>query len=108
MPELVRIHLQKPIPEWNTFAIVACIELARTRKQNPPVPEWISKDYFDAVQQLAKSGLTQYCAAEDAYQTRAILSLLAISKGARVFGQILLNFEEKELLEFELPIVLEL
>jgi hypothetical protein len=107
VPEIVRIHRQRGRPDWNTFGIVACIELARTQKRNPPLPDWLEKDYFDSIQELAKIGLCEYGGANDPNQTHAILSILAISKGARIFGELLLKFEEKELLEYELPLSAE-
>jgi hypothetical protein len=107
VPEIVRIHRQPGVCDWNAFALVACIDLARTRKRNPPLPDWLEKDYFDSIQELARIGLSEYPSSNDPYKTRSILSVLAISKGARIFGELLLNFDEKELLEFELPLNVE-
>ena len=32
VPHLVRIHRQRCVPDWNTYALVAAIELARARQ----------------------------------------------------------------------------
>ncbi len=104
VPHLVRIHRQRGVPDWNPYALVACIELARSRGNNTELPNWLEKDYFGSIQELAHIGLDEYKRAGDLEQVRAILSILAISKGARVFGELLLNFDEKELFDFDLPL----
>jgi hypothetical protein len=45
IPELVRIHRSHGIADWNTYAITAIIELARTERGNPEVPEWLREDF---------------------------------------------------------------
>lgn len=41
VPHLVRIHQQRGEVDWNTYAIVAITDLARTQPNNPPVPKWL-------------------------------------------------------------------
>jgi len=41
VPHLVRIHRQRGVVDWNTYAIVATIELARGIGTNPDVPAWL-------------------------------------------------------------------
>lgn len=101
VPHLVRIHRQRNAPDWNTYAIVATIELARGQGNNPAVPDWLEEEYFHAIQELATSGVAQLPQADSLDDVRAILSILAISKGARIYGRLLLNYSEEELLEFE-------
>jgi hypothetical protein len=52
VPELVRIHRIGGTADWNLYAIVAIIELARTESQNPEVPDWLREDYFRSIQEL--------------------------------------------------------
>jgi hypothetical protein len=104
VPHLVRIYRQSRIPDWNPYALVACIELARTQGNNPKLPDWLEPEYLESIQELAKIGLSEYERADNPEQIPAILSILAISKGARVYGELLFNFDEKELLEFDLPL----
>jgi len=104
VPHIVRIHRKRGVPDWNPYALVACIELARGQGNNPELPNWLEQDYFDSIHDLAKIGIGEYDRADDTEQVRAILSILAISKGARIFGELLLNFNEKELLDFQLPL----
>ena len=39
VPHLVRIHRERNVPDWNTFAILGCIELERHHDDNPRIPE---------------------------------------------------------------------
>jgi hypothetical protein len=50
VPYLVQIYRQRNKLDWNTYAMVATIELARGQRDNPPLPEWLEKDYFKAIQ----------------------------------------------------------
>src|SRR4051812_14516693 len=56
VPELVRICRNGLDADWNLYAIVATIEVARTEGENPPLPEWLKDDYFAAIQELAVRG----------------------------------------------------
>jgi hypothetical protein len=40
IPHPVRIHRQRQVVDWNTYALAATVELARGVKTNPDVPEW--------------------------------------------------------------------
>jgi hypothetical protein len=80
---------------------VATIELARTQRKNPALPQWLEEEYFHAIRDLAQIGLAKFAHAEDSYVIRGILSVLAICKGARSYGKLLLEYSEEELLDFE-------
>jgi hypothetical protein len=101
VPHLVRIYRNHGIPDWNTYAIVAVIELARDKGSNPAVPTWLEDDYFSAIQELAKIGASEVLAAKDPEACRAILGIIAIAKGLRTHGRFLVEFSEEELLEME-------
>jgi hypothetical protein len=101
VPHLVRIYRQRGIADWNTYAFVATIELARGQGKNPKVPDWLESDDFAAIHELAKIGLTEREGTTDPDQVRGILSMLAIDKGTRTYGRVLLNYSEEELDEFE-------
>ena len=64
VPHLVRIHRQRGSIDWNTYAIVATIELARGQGSNPAVPKWLEEDYFGAIKELAKLGSVEVLRAE--------------------------------------------
>src|SRR6516162_4331513 len=49
VPHIVRIHRKHAVVDWNPYALVAIIELARTKHHNPKVPKWLEEDYFQAI-----------------------------------------------------------
>jgi hypothetical protein len=101
VPHLVRIHRQRGFVDWNTYGMVATIELARGQGNNPAVPKWLEEDYFAAIQELAKLGSGEVLQAEGQVAVRAILSILAIAKGARTHGRFLADYSDDELLDIE-------
>ncbi|MGA9545290.1 MAG: hypothetical protein WBQ85_17065, partial [Candidatus Sulfotelmatobacter sp.] len=101
IPHLVKIHRRRGIVDWNTYALVAIIELARTEKQNPGLPAWLEEDYFHAIRELAEIGAAEVLRAEEAETVRAILSVVAIAKGLRTHGKFLVDYSEDDLLEIE-------
>ena len=101
VPYIVRAYRERGIADWNTFAIVAVIELARKEGKNPDVPGWLEEDYFNAIRELAKMGATDILQAEDPDDVRAILSVLAIERSLRAHGRFLVNYSEDEMLDIE-------
>jgi hypothetical protein len=101
VPELVRIHRMGGATDWNLYAIVAIIELARTESGNPEVPEWLREDYLRSIQELAQMGTMEILPAEDTETKRAILGVIAIAKGLRTHAKFLVEYTEDELLEME-------
>jgi hypothetical protein len=101
VPHLVRIHLRRGVADWNTYALVASIELARGNQGNPDTPEWAQGAYTEALRELAKQGLVELPQSKTPETARSILSLLAIVYGARTCGRILVEFTEDELRELE-------
>jgi hypothetical protein len=101
VPHLVRIHRKSGIVDWNTYAIVAIIELARGKGNNPEVPKWLEEDYLRAIRELAEIGAAEIWRTEEAEAVRAILGVIAIAKGLRTHGRFLVEYSEDELLDFE-------
>ena len=101
VPELVRIHRSGDAADWNLYAMVAIIELARGESQNPEVPDWLREDYFRSIQELAQMGTEDILSAEESQTKRAILSVIAIARGLRTHGRFLVAYSEDELLEME-------
>jgi hypothetical protein len=101
VPHLVRIYRARAVFDWNVYAIVAVIELARDSGRNPEVPKWLQDDYFQAIRELADSGAVDVLRANDPEDIRAILSILAIAGGTRTHARFLLNYSDEELLEIE-------
>jgi hypothetical protein len=101
VPHLVRIHRQRATPDWNPYALVACIELARGQGINPELPDWLENEYFEAIQELAKIGISEFPRANTPEQLRGILMILALSKGFRTYAKVILEYSEEELLALE-------
>src|ERR1035438_9163679 len=101
VPFLVMIYRQRGVIDWNTYAIVAIIELARNEGQNTDVPKWIADDYFQAIRKLAEVGTTEVLRAETPDEVVAILSIIAIERGLRTHGRFLVNYSEAEMKDIE-------
>lgn len=109
VPHLVRIHRQRGVHDWNTYAITACIELARGgsndpehgKQKNPEVPDWLEPGYFTALKVLVEIGLKELPLTSDRNQVRGILCILALGKQARTYARFLLDYSEDEMLDLE-------
>jgi hypothetical protein len=101
VPHLVRIHRGRGVVDWNTYAIVAIIELARGKGGNPDVPKWMEEGYFSALRELAEIGSVEVLRSKEVDDVRAILAILAIARGARTHGRFLVEYSEEELLDLE-------
>ena len=101
VPHLVRIHRTDGTVDWNTYAMVAIIELARGKGNNPELPTWLEEDYHRAIRELAEIGAAEIRHADEPDTVRAILSVIAISKGLRTHGRFLVEYSEDELLDIE-------
>jgi hypothetical protein len=101
VPFLVEICQQRSVFDWNTYAMVATIELARNHGKNPDVPQWMADEYFRAIDELASLALKGVLQAEGADNIRAMLSIVAIKKGLRMHGRFLVQYSEDELAQME-------
>jgi hypothetical protein len=101
IPYVVRIYRRLGVFDWNAYAIVAIVELCRGERANPPVPAWLEEDYSCAIQELAETGAAQFSGLKTVEDVRAVLSILAIAKGARLHAKFLVGYDDAELLEME-------
>jgi len=101
VPHLVRIHRKSSLDAWNTYAIVAIIELSRGKGANPEVPKWLEESYLRAIRELAEIGTAEISLTEEPDAVRAILAVIAIAKGLRTHGRFLVRYSEDELLDIE-------
>src|SRR5512134_849915 len=65
VPHFIRIYQNRGKIDWNTYAIVSAIELARNVGNNPDVPLWLRQGYEDAIHGLAMTGLGEIPQAND-------------------------------------------
>jgi hypothetical protein len=100
-PHIVRIYRNRKTLDWNAYAIVAVIELARNKDGNPDVPEWLKEQYFGAISELAERGISELPLARDPDTCRAILSIVALAKNLRNHAYLLIQYSEDELEQME-------
>jgi hypothetical protein len=101
VPHLVRIHRIRGAVDWNTYAVVTTVELARGVGGNPDVPRWARESYDEALRELGRLGLEDLPRAQDKEAVRAILAFLAVLHGCRTHGRVMSEFSEDEVLELE-------
>jgi hypothetical protein len=101
VPLIVQAGRNRNVLNWNFYAIVAIIELARTAPGNPEVPTWLAEDYYPAIQELSLIGNRQLAQATDADTVRSILSVIALAKGLRMHAKFLIEYSDDELREIE-------
>lgn len=96
VPHLVRIHELRRVPDWNTYALTATIELARDNNSNPTLPTDLREPYEIAWRQLAEIGLLDLRLAEEPALVLSIIGVLAIGKGQRTLGRLAVECTEDE------------
>jgi len=99
VPHIVDIYRSRGATDWNAYAIVAIIELARGVNKNPDVPDWLKEDYFSAIRDLAEAGASEILRCDDTDTNRMILSVLALERGLRTLARLLVNYSDDELSE---------
>ena len=96
VPHLVRIHEHRGVPDWNTYALAAVIELARDRADNPQPPPDLQHFYDSAWIQLVDIGLRELSTAQEPTLVASIMGAVAIGKGQRILGRLAIEFTEDE------------
>lgn len=93
VPHIVRIASQMPERDWNLYALLSCIEVERHALDNPPMPEWLAADYRSAWEQALALALADLTLPQDTEGVLSILGLVAIAKGHRKLGDIILAMD---------------
>jgi hypothetical protein len=96
VPELVKVRRQTGIG-LQTYDLVAAIELARTEKKNPEIPNWLKPGYDAAIYDLAIMGISELRDVTWPDTIRSILAIIAVWKGRRTHARLLLNYSDEEL-----------
>jgi hypothetical protein len=99
VPLLVDMYRKKRLVDWNTYALIAIIDLARTETKNPPLPDWLATQYHQAIKELAGLGVEDILKTDDADTIRAILSVIALAKDLRLHAKFLVFYTDAELAE---------
>lgn len=98
VPHIAGIYIRAGRPDWNAYALVGCIELARTER-NPPLPDWLEGSYIGSLGELAKQGTKEIWASEDRTLVQSALAVIALARGLRIQANLLLSYTEDELEE---------
>lgn len=85
--------------DWQAYALVGSIELARTLPQNPTPPDWLQGHYFSALRRLGELAISELPKATTDEQLGSMMGAIALSKGDRPRAQLLLEFTKDELEE---------
>jgi hypothetical protein len=99
VPHLVKIHSGRSIPDWQMYSLIGVIEVCRTQGRNPPLPAWLEKHYLKAWECVVELGCRDLPRAVDETAVRSILGAIALAKGLRSLGDIILDFTGDELAE---------
>jgi hypothetical protein len=102
VPHIARIIRKRRLLDYNAFALVVVIELARGKGKNPEVPDWLQADYDLALKDIAQYGLENLNEEWDTETLQSVLGLVAILKGNRDLGELIFEIDAndaKELLE---------
>jgi hypothetical protein len=100
VPHLVRIHEQRSIPDWNTYALAAMIEEGRNAPQNPILPDHLRDAYEQAWRELVRIGLNEFEKANDSLLVSSIIAVLAMGKGQFYLGRLAVLFNDQERMKF--------
>jgi|SRR5262245_45506370 len=102
VPHIARIIRKRRLLDYNPFALVVVIELARGKRKNPEVPDWLQADYDLALKDIAQYGLENLNEEWDTETLQSVLGLVAILKGNRDLGELIFEIDAndaKELLD---------
>jgi hypothetical protein len=102
IPHVVRIVRARGVFNYEPFALAVAVELARGRGQNPEPPEWLAHDYSQSLRELAEYGCANLEREWDYSTLKSLLALIAVVKGGRDLGELILDIEEgseKEMLK---------
>jgi hypothetical protein len=77
--------------------LIATIEIERHRKSNPPLPEWLSRAYKEALQDLLELGLSDLRCVKDRETIRSILGVIALVKGDIKLGALISRSDDSQI-----------
>jgi hypothetical protein len=94
---LVDIQKRRRSLGWQLYALASTIEIARHRKTNPSVPEWLSLAYRTSWRELLDLALEELPSAGEDILIQATLAVVAIAKGQLKLGALLEQLDPSEL-----------
>lgn len=100
VPLLVRIQQERDVANWQMYALVGTIEICRHRGGGPEMPDWLAAEYKAAWDEIVPLACRDLPRAADGITVRSILAAVAVARGVRPLGDLILEFSGEELLEF--------
>jgi len=97
VPHIVKIGQKSVERDWNLYALLSTIEIERHRKTNPPIPSWLIEEYEQAWQNLLQLGLMDLQKTTDPLLIRSILGTIALARGNRKLGALLIELDTSEI-----------
>ena len=96
VPHLVAVHRQRDVPDYNTFALMCCIEIERHHDDNPPIPDFLLPAYEQAWRDVVPLALRDLARSDDEAVVETALAVIALARGLRKIGQALSEFDDAE------------
>src|SRR5436305_10531607 len=93
VPHIVRIIRQREIFDWNPFALIVAIELARTQGNNPPLPAWLTAEYEPSLWDIAEYACGKLKEHWNPFLLKSVLGLVAVIKGCRDLGELIVEVD---------------
>jgi hypothetical protein len=100
VPRLISIHRERDKADWQTYALIGTIETCRHNGGGPAMPDWLAAEYQAAWDEVVSLGCRDLLRVTDETTVRSILGAVAIAKGARPMGDLILRLSGKELAAF--------
>jgi len=96
VPHLVRIHLLRGVPDWNTYSLASIIEDARQTARNPKLPDFLREGYEAAWRTLIEIGLVELADAREPLLVSNIIAAISMGKRQFQLGKFAMLFDEDE------------
>jgi hypothetical protein len=81
--------------DWNFYAFIAAIELARGEKGSPPLPAWLEEQYLHSLSRMAQLGAKHIVAVKDTLTMRCIVAAIAAAKGDLELSKMIFHTEDE-------------
>lgn len=96
IPALVTIQRRTRALSWNLYALAATIEIERHRRPNPPLPDWLDREYREAWRDLLEFALADLASSHDSLVIRTAMAVVALARNQREIGTLLLEVDPSE------------
>ncbi len=91
LPHLVRLQTAAAEPSWNAIALIAAIEIARSKGRGPAIPDDLAEAYHAALRAVPEAIGKRLEPAASEPLTRAVLAAVAVAAGQPVTAEAILD-----------------